>query len=349
MGEPRIALIHDELIRRGGAEIVFEELVHIFPEADVYTLYAGTPVMTIDGQRHKIRTSFLQKWPIWFRRHPRRLLLFLLQAAEQFDFSQYDVVFSSASGFAKGIITRSNVPHICYCHSPTRYLWDSTHDVIAARPRGTRLVGRMLLHYLRLADFAAAARVDHFIANSHYTQQRISKYYRRESKVIFPPIDTGFYFPDLKQEKKYFLCVGRLSPSKYFEQAIAVCKKLHMPIVMVTGKSSPEELRQHYRQARALLQPGVEDFGMAAAEALACGTPVVALGQGGVREIVTDGQHGILYPSQNPEALAEGLRQFLLLENQFSPERLQQQAMQFSKQRFASEINKAVAKALENR
>lgn len=345
-GEPKIALLHDELVRRGGAEVVFEELIEIFPQADVYALYAGTPRMTINSREYRIKTSFLQRWPRWFRRHPSRLLPLLPQAAEQFDLSHYDIVLSSSSGFAKAIVTRSNIPHICYCHTPTRYLWDDTQAAIARRPRGTRIIGRLLLHYLRLADFAAAQRVDHFIANSQYTAQRISSYYRRGSQVIYPPIDTRFYFPDAKQPRKYFLCVGRPSPSKYFDHAVAVCKKLHLPLVIVAGKSSPEELRQHYRSARALLQPGMEDFGMAAAEALACGTPVIAFGGGGVREIVQDGRHGILYPNQSPEGLAEGLRQFLLIEDKFRPEQLQQQVLRFSKERFAQEIRQAGANAL---
>jgi glycosyltransferase involved in cell wall biosynthesis len=370
-GEPRVALIHDELVRRGGAEIVFEELIRIFPQADVYALYAGTPRITIDGQTYPIHTSFLQNFPLWWRRHPSRLLPFLAQAAEQFDFAAYDVVLSSASAFAKAIVTRSNVPHICYCHTPTRYVWDSTHEVLGRSTRLGRGMGRFILHYLRLVDYAAAQRVDRFIANSEYTRQRIATYYRQGSTVIYPPIDTIFFHPDLRVKRgtspTSFLIVGRLTPTKYFEQAINVSEKLHFPLRVVgvgseysrlkrlagkhttfLGKISREELRQEYRQARALLQPGVEDFGMAAAEALACGTPVIALGEGGAREIVQPYTNGLLYTEQRPEALAEAIRQFLAMEERVLPEQLQQAVLRFSRSIFEKAIRDQVASTLRH-
>lgn len=344
-GEPKIALVHDELIRRGGAEAVFEELTRIFPKADVYALYAGKPVLEFEKQPRVIHTSFIQKLPVWFRRHPSRVLPLLPLAAEKFDFSKYDAVLSSASGFAKGVITRANVPHICYCHTPTRYLWE---------PRKTRFarhVASPLLHYLRMADYAAAQRVDIWLANSKYTQQRIKKYYGQESEVVYPPIRTDFYFPDLNIEKKYFLIVGRKSPAKHFEQAVMVCKKLSLPLYLTGsgggGYVSDEKLRRYYRGARALIIPGVEDFGMAAAEALACGTPVIAQNTGGVREIVT-GETGILYSGASVEALAEGIRQFLVREKTFQPLELQQSAAKFSTAVFHKSIQKTVAETLRH-
>ncbi|MEK7556923.1 MAG: glycosyltransferase [Patescibacteria group bacterium] len=372
-GDFRIALVHDELIRRGGAEVVFEELVRIFPHADIYTLYAGEPWLNLGEIQKPIATSFLQRFPTWFRRHPGRVLPFLLPAAEQFDFSAYDIVLSSASAFAKAIITRSGVPHVCYCHTPTRYLWEPTQLAL----RGPKLLAMPLLHYLRMADYAGAQRVDYYLANSKYTQQRIKKYYGRESEVVYPPIRTEFYTPKSSGSafaeasagrQRPFLVVGRLTPTKHFEQAIAVCEKLQLPILVVgggqagaeltrragkyttfTGTVSDEELRTYLRRARAVLIPGVEDFGMVAAEALACGTPVVAQARGGVKEIMTDGRHGILYDGQGVEALAEGLRRFSAAEARFQPEALQQQAMQFSSGIFHNSITKYIAKILERR
>ncbi|MEX0650033.1 MAG: glycosyltransferase [Candidatus Andersenbacteria bacterium] len=367
---PRIALVHDELIRRGGAERVFEELIRLFPQSDVYALYSGnTPSITVGEKTYLIHTTFIQKWPLWFRRHPGRVLPLLPHAVEQFDLSRYDLVISSSSGFAKGVITRSSIPHISYVHTPPRYLWEESHTV--AQNRNIIIKGGLsvLQHYLRVADFSAAQRPDKLIANSRYTAQRIAAYYRRESTVVYPPIETAFFTPKsserLWSSQDPFVVVGRLTPAKYFEQAITVCEKLQLPLVVIgtghyesrlrkiagkhttfVGKASPDQLRTYLRQARALIQPGTEDFGMAAVEALACGTPVIAYGAGGVLEIVEHRRHGYLYQEQRSEALAEAVRQFLLLEGSFLPNILQRQALQFSRIRFQTEMQKLVEEAL---
>lgn len=376
LGGIKIALVHDELTRRGGAEVVLEELVRIFPQADVYALYAGPkPQMRVDGRRIAVRTSFLQRWPGWWRRHPSRLLPMLSMAAEQFDLSNYDLVISSASGFAKALITRVNVPHLCYCHTPTRYLWSVTHAAGSAQRRMLRWPGQLVLHYLRLADFAAAQRVDFFIANSRFTQARIRTYYRRSSAVIHPPIKTSFYTPEPRGfqggvpksngfQQGYFLAVGRLTPTKNFIQAIRVCEKLQLPLIIVgsgadlprlkrnadkyarfVGTVDDERLRDYYRGAQALLQPGEEDFGMAAAEALACGTPVIAVGQGGVLDVVRQRETGLLYEEPHEEALAESLRQFLMNRLYFPPERLQHSVLRLAAQRFRKDVEDFVARA----
>lgn len=364
----RVALIHDEFVRRGGAEIVFEELLTLFPQADVFGLYASNrPFISLNDKRYLIHTSFLQRLPLWFRKHPSRLLPLLPQAAEQFDFSSYDLVISSSSGFAKGIVTRSSIPHICYCHTPTRYLWDTTHEAGKKAPGLTHWPLQLMLHYLRMADFAAAQRPDLFIANSAYTQDRIRQYYRREAEVVYPPIDTQFFTPapTTTQDVAPFVILSRLTPAKHIEQAIQVCEKLQLPLEVIgvgaemarlrgmarqqtvfLGKLSQAEVRYHVRHARALLQPGIEDFGMAAAEALACGTPVVACGIGGVKEIVTSGTHGWLYSTPRAESLAEALRQFFLIEKRFQPSVLQAQAMKFSRYRFQEGIQRTVDKVL---
>lgn len=366
---PKIALVHDELIRRGGAEIVLEELLRIYPQADVYALYAGNiPKMTIDGKTYDIKTSTIQKMPLWFRRHPGRLLPFLPQAAEQFDLSKYDLVISSASGFAKGVVTRSGVPHLCYCHTPTRYLWDSSHAVLKNR-KGNNMILRMLFHYLRMVDFTAAQRPDRYIANSEYTKSRIKTYYRKDSTVVYPPIDTDFFTPGNIQNKgDYFLLVGRLTREKHFDHAIQVAEKLGLKLKIVgtgrdelrlkkyagkhtefLGKVSREKLRELYRSARALIQPGVEDFGIASAEALACGTPVIAYGKGGILEIVTNGVQGVLYTDPLPEALAESVRQFLRIERAFYAGNLQKRAMAFTREAFRKSITGQVEHMLQVR
>ncbi len=373
-GDFRIALLHDELTRRGGAEAVFEELIRLFPQADVYALYAGRPRITVDGTTHPVHTSFLQNFPAWFRRHPSRVLLLLPHAAEQLDFSQYDVVLSSSSGFSKSIVTRATVPHICYCHTPTRYLWDSALEATRRASSLTRWPLRLATHYLRLADYSGAQRVDTFLANSRYTQERISSYYRRESSIVYPPIDTTFYHPapvwhrfNTTQTKNApFLAVGRLTPSKKFDQAIIACEKLQYPLIIAgvgsqerrlrslagkwttfAGRASRERLRHLYRTSRALLQPGVEDFGMAAAEAQACGIPVIAYGMGGVREIVQPHVSGLFYATQRVEALAETLRQFIASGQRFRIEQCQRQSLRFTTSNFHTAIQAVVTHALE--
>lgn len=367
LGEYRIALVHDELTRRGGAERVYEEMVRLLPNADLYALYAGQPRVTINNRHYSIRTTFLQRLPKWFRRYPRRVLPLLPYAAEQIDLSDYDLVISSSSGFAKGVVTRAAVPHVCYCHTPTRYVWDARHLALSRAGVLAKLPGMAVLHWLRLTDYAAAQRVDVWLANSQWTRERIATYYRRPSQVIYPPIETSFFTPSLAP-RSYFLCVGRLTPAKHFEQAISVCEKLRLPLVVVgegsemarlgrlagrytkfTGRIDRERLRRYYREARALLQPAEEDFGMAAAEALACGIPVIAYERGGASEIVRSRETGILYQQRTVEALAEAIREFLLLEETLRPELCQQSVMKFSTYRFEREFLGAVRDVLAGR
>lgn len=361
----KIAIVHDELTRRGGAEAVCEEMLRIFPEADLYALYTGRPEIEVDGKVHQIHTSFLQKLPAWFRRHPSRVLAWLPQAAEQFDLSGYDVVISSASAFAKGVITRVNVAHICYCHTPTRYVWDATHDVVRESRWGTVWLARIVLHYLRLADFTAAQRVNVFVANSEYTRQRIRQYYRRDSRVIWPPIDTAFFHPDPQalenKELAPFLIVGRLNKSKYFEQAVTVCNKLNLPLTVVgegpmkrrlirlsgtatkfRGVVNRQELRLIYRQARAVLQPGAEDFGISSAEALACGTPVIAYSRGGASEIIEDGATGVLYGECHEEGLAEAMRVFIARDRPFRVKDMRESVEKYNRRNFREAMQKLV-------
>lgn len=357
--------MHDELTRRGGAEILLEEIIRIFPQADVYALYAGKPRIKVGETVYQVKTSYLQNLPGWFRRHPSRVLPFLASAAESFDLSRYDLVLSSSSGLSKGVVTRVDVPHVCYCHTPTRYLWDNTHEALNRARYGSKWLLRLILHFLRMSDFSAAQRVDLFIANSEYTQNRISRYYRQRSQVVYPPIDTVFWHPGAGVKEDFFLLAGRLTPAKYFDRAVRVCTKLDLPLVIVGEGSqkrklmqmagrkvsfmshlSREELRQVYRSCRALLQPGVEDFGMAAAEALGCGTPVIALSEGGVLEMVDDGRSGVLYEGNHEEALAEAIRRFISIENELSREAMQRTVFKFSKQRFKEGILRHVQEVM---
>ena len=324
--QPRVALVHDWLTGMRGGEKVVETLGGLFPEAPLFTLFhfAGSVSPSIEAR--PIHTSFLQNAP-GIRRHYRRYLPLFPAAIEEFDFSGFDVVVSSSHCVAKGVIAPPDAFHLCYCHTPMRYAWDQEHAYfpnrkgIGARLRSLALTG------LRAWDVSSAARVNLFVANSRFVAQRIQTYYGRPAEVVHPPVDVGFFTPApaaKKDEGEYCLMVSALAPYKKVEEAMAACEKLGLELRVVgegperkrlaamagsrvrfLGKVDPERLRELYRGARLFLQPGVEDFGIASVEALACGTPVVAAARGGILDVVEDGRHGVLYPDwEGPSALA---------------------------------------------
>jgi len=316
-----VALVHDWLTGMRGGEKVLAEIAALFPGAPIHTLFHFPGSVSRELEAHPIATSFLQRAP-GVRRHYRRYLPFFPAAIEDFDLSDKKLVVSTSHCVAKGAIPGPDAVHLCYCHSPMRYAWDQEH---AYFPRRRGLVARLrgqALSRLRAWDVASAARVDAFAANSSFVARRIERYYRREATVIAPPVDVDFFTPagdgDEPPARDYCLTVAALAPYKRIETAVAACQRLGVELRVVgdgperraieqrTGESGGattrflgrvdgDELRRLYRGALALLQPGIEDFGIAPVEALACGTPVVARGRGGVLDIVEDGVHGVLY------------------------------------------------------
>ena len=270
-----------------------------------------------------MHTSFLQRAP-GTRRHYRRYLPLFPAAVESFDLAGHDLVISSSHCVAKGAIPPPGSLHVCYCHTPMRYAWDQEHAYFPRRHGVQARLRGLMLSRLRTWDVASAARVDAFVANSRFVAERIRRYYRREAEVIHPPVDVEFFTPQPAGQASpageaatagggYGLMVTALAPYKRIDLAIAACARLGLELRVVgtgpedqrlrrlagpgtrlLGRVSGEELRRLYRGARCLLQPGVEDFGIAPVEALACGTPVVALGRGGVLDVVEDGVHGVL-------------------------------------------------------
>jgi glycosyltransferase involved in cell wall biosynthesis len=345
----RAAIVHYWLLHRRGGEKVVEALCRLLPDADIFTLFCDPRSLTDELRRHRITTSFLNP----FRRGYRSLLPLMPMALESFDLRGYDLVISSESGPAKGVITSSRTHHVCYCHTPMRYLWDLYHDYrnewTTSRLKRTAMMP--LANYLRLWDFAAAARVDRFVANSENVRERIRKTYRRESEVVHPPVEVESFYN--KPAEDYYLAVSELVSYKRLDSAVRqfsasgrtlrICgdgpeykrlRALARPNVKFLGRVSDDELRDQYARCRAFLLPGEEDFGIAPVEALASGKPVIALGRGGVLETVPE-FGGVFYDAPTGDAIAAAIHRLENMERRIDPAALQAWARRFSEAEFA--------------
>src|ERR1039458_3811006 len=370
----RVAIVHYWLIGYAGGERVVCALLERFPRADVFVLVADARISARFAP-HRVTTSFLQHVP-GSRRFHRHLLPLAPLALEQFDLRSYDLVISSESGPAKGVLTSSNPCHICYCHSPMRYIWDLYPEYVHGKDmKGlSRYIFMAAAHYLRLWDLASASRVDAFVANSRHTAARIHKHYRRDAAVIHPPVDVsaGTVSDDIGD---YYLVVSRLVDYKRVDLAVAACTRLRRPLRVVgvgpqyarlkslagrgikfLGELNDSDLREQYAHCRALLFPGQEDFGMVPVEAHSFGRPVIAFGQGGALETIQGpfsgegqigaGDNGILFLEQTPASIEEAIREFEASEPLFSPQAIARGARRFSIEQFQSKIGDFVASQL---
>lgn len=371
----KVALVHDFLNQYGGAERVLEVMSEMFPEAPIYTLLCDPAKMRGKFKNRKIHTSFLQKFPYFFRKRIRWFLPLLPVAPETFDLRDFDLVISSSGAWAKGIITRLNTVHIAYIHSPMRFVWDYNESYLKDdRKEKIAFLIRPFLNYLRIWDRAAADRPDHLIANSNYTKERIKKYYRRDSVVIYPPAYAKAStdkpaFSDSKNDqdndKKYFLIVSRLSAYKKIEPVIESFNKLGLPLVVagegnqekylrrIAGKNikilswqPDKKLEELYRGARAFLFPGVDDFGIAPVEAMNRGIPVLAIRKGGAKEIVEEGKTGEFFDASTPEVIADCVRRFIGKEREYDRKYIIDRAEKFSKERFIKEFREYIARVI---
>jgi len=360
----KIALAHDYLIRFGGAERVFLNLYKIFPKAEIFTLLYDENKMGKYFPNAKIHTSFLQKFPFSLKNH--RLLAPLMPSAiESFDLREFDLVISSSSSFAKGLVTKPNSIHICYCHNPARFLWDyaSQYD------SNSEFFKKMLFHYLRIWDRSAANRVDYFIANSKTTSSRIKKFYNRDSKIIYPGVSTESFsiFKKSDFNKEYFLIVSQLTPYKRIDLAIDVFNKLELPLIIIgqgrdkkrlekmakkniqfLGWQSDEIVKEYLQNCVAFIFPGEDDFGIAPVEAMLSGKPVLAYRKGGVTETVLEGITGEFFDDLAPESLADGVRRIKININNYSPLVIRKIAEKFSQDKFEKSIKKFVIEVIEN-
>lgn len=368
----KVALVHDYLIRFGGAERVFLNLRKIFPKTEIFTLLYDQEKMGKHFPNVKINVSFLQNFPKFWRQRQKYLLPFIPMAPETFDLREFDLVISSSNSFVKGVITRPKTIHICYCHSPMRFGWDAYASYVKQQGKGylTNTAIRIMMHYVRIWDKSAVSRVDYFIANSKATAKRINKFYRREAKVIYPPVALPVIASETKQshDKGYFLIVSQLTPYKRIDLAIEAFNKLELPLTIIgegpdrkrlqkmargninfLGWQSDEAVKQYFQNCTAFLFPGEDDFGIAPVEAMGFGKPVLAYRKGGAIETVLEGITGEFFDDPVPESLADGVRRILLNLNSYSSFLIRKRAEKFSQERFEKAIKEFVIGVVEKR
>ncbi len=366
---PRIAVVHEWFSTIAGSEKVVEQILHLYPDADVYAVYADPKVVQqtpfLRGRR--LRTTFIQNLPR-ANKSFRSYLPLMPLAVEQLDLSGYDLVISSAHAVSKGVLTGPDQLHISYVHSPIRYAWDLQHQYLteSGLQRGLKgWLAKWLLHKMRLWDYRTAAGVDHFVANSRFIGRRIMKVYRRESDVIYPPVDVAAF--ELAEDKQdYFLTASRMVPYKRIDLIVRAfarmpdrklvvigdgtemdkIRAIATPNVQLLGYQPFESLKRHMQQARAFVFAAEEDFGIIPVEAQACGTPVIAFAKGGALETVVDagdgeGSTGVFFTEQTEDSLVDAVERFETRHRAglFSARACRAQAERFSIERFRSEFS----------
>jgi glycosyltransferase involved in cell wall biosynthesis len=373
----RVALVHDWLNGMRGGEYVLEAIADLYPDAEIYTLFCDPEKISNKLKSHKIVTSYIQNLP--FRRsYYRHYLPFFPAAVERFNFDGFDIVISSSHCVAKGAVAGKNRLHICYCHSPMRYVWDRFDDYF---PKSETLILKyrfikMIARRLRKWDLNTVDRVDLFVANSSFVKWRIGEYYKRPAAVIHPPVDTGFYTPGPSGKKDYFITSGALVPYKKTEVIIEAFKNRDEQLIVTgdgpefkrligiapdnvkfTGWLDREKLREYYRGCKALIFAGVEDFGIVPVEVMACGKPVIAFNKGGLIDTVvgpaTDNfkevkgfRSGLFFTEQTPHSIRLALDVFATME--FDSDSIVKHARKFSKNVFSSSMRKFISMAYDN-
>ncbi|MGF1627073.1 MAG: glycosyltransferase [Alphaproteobacteria bacterium] len=356
----RTAVVHYWLVTARGGERVLQSILELLPDADLFTHVLDRPqVASLIGDR-TVRTTFVNRLP-YARRHYQKYLPLMPRALEQLDMSGYDLVISSESGPAKGVIVDPTALHVCYCHSPMRYIWDQYHLYLREAGIVTRLLWPRIAARLRQWDVTSAARVDLFIANSTFVQRRISKYYNRRSIVIPPPVDTDYFAagPETPAGDHYLLA-GQMVAYKRPDLAIEAFRRSgrqlrvvgdgadlrrlcrDAPNITLLGRVSREALRDEYRACRALIFPGLEDFGIVPVEAMAAGRPVIAFGRGGVCDSVLHGSTGLLFPEQSIDSLNAAVDTFEAHPAAFDPHRIADHARSFDSSIFSRRFRAAL-------
>ncbi|MDI6890033.1 MAG: glycosyltransferase family 4 protein [Thermodesulfovibrionales bacterium] len=359
----KVAIVHDWLVTPAGAERVLEEILEIYPEADLFSLIDFLPV----SQRYfiknkKVQTSFIQNLPFAKKKY-RSYLPLMPFAVEQFNLSGYDLIISSSHAVAKGILTNSNQLHICYCYTPMRYAWELYHQYLkeSELEKGMKaFVVKAVLHYLRIWDHTTVNRVDHFVTLSKYVANRIRRVYGREAKVIYPPVDIE-KFQMCSEKDNFFLTASRMVPYKKIDLIAEAFSETGLPLIVIgdgpdfekvkrkakknvtfLGYQKDDTLKEYLQKARAFIFAAEEDFGILPVEAQACGTPVIAYGAGGILETVAEGKTGIFFKEQTVESLIEAINEFQKRQDQFDCLEIRRNAERFSRERFKEEFKEFV-------
>ena len=360
----RVAIVHDFLYCYAGAERVLEQMLNVLPDADLFSLFDFLPADERGFIRNKpVQSTFIQRLPLARQKHRHYLPLMPL-AIEQLDVSEYDLVISSSYLAAKGVITRPDQLHICYCHSPIRFAWDLQHQYLheAGLKWGLKsLLVRAILHYIRNWDMRSANGVDAFLTNSQFVSRRISKVYRRQSTPIYPPVDVDWFTPAAAGEARedFYLTASRLVPYKRIDLIVEAFNRMPDRRLIVLGDGPElrrikaragrnvtllghqpaEVLRQHMRRAKAFVFAAEEDFGIVTVEAQACGTPVIAFGRGGSTETVIDGVTGVFFRQQTADAIVRSVQDFESDETEWDAALIRSHAERFGVERFRSEFH----------
>jgi glycosyltransferase involved in cell wall biosynthesis len=338
-----------------GGERVLERLLGLYPGADIFTHVYNPGSVSAKIRQAKVSTSLISRMPL-ANRYYQYYLPLMPMALEEFDLSAYDLVISSESGPAKGVITQPGSLHVCYCHSPMRYIWDHYHQYKREANLLARLAMPSIYHKLRQWDVSSSARVDRFAANSRFIQQRIAKVWRRDAEVIHPPVETSLFTPSIELDDRY-LWVGQMVPYKRPDLAVDAFNANGLPLLMVgTGSMSKSlraraksnitfvdrmdfnSLRRTYSRARAFVMTAEEDFGITPVESMASGRPVVAFGRGGVVDSVLPDRTGIFFNRQEPEALIEAVERMERFLPEFDPREAIKQANCFAPEIFDRKI-----------
>lgn len=352
----KVALVHYWLTGMRGGEKVLEGLCEMFPDADIYTHILVRERLSEALRKRNIQTTFIDKLPL-SRRYYQAYLPLMPLALEQLDLTSYDLIISSESGPAKGIIPRPDALHVCYCHTPMRYIWDMYSTYRKNAGLMARIAMPLLSHYLRGWDALSSNRVDHFIANSKFVAARIEKYYRREATVIHPPVETKRFQPS-NSHQGYYLLAGQLTEYKKPDLAVEAFNKIGyqlyvigdgemferlkqqaMPNIRMMGRVDDEELVKAYRNCRALVFPGIEDFGITPVEAMASGKPVIAYHKGGVAETVVENKTGIFFEEQTVDSLLLAIKLFEEREHQFDVHGIRMHAEQYDCAQFKKQMS----------
>ena len=369
----KVAIVHDWLVNYGGAERVVEQMLALYPDADIYTLVYDKKKMESHFSPEKVHTSFIQRIPMATKLYTK-LLSLMPKAFESFDLSDYDLVIASSSSCAKGVITSPDTPYLAFIHTPMRYAWDLYFDYYKRSKFLTRFFMKRQIPKIRLWDYVSSQRIDRIISNSDYIARRIKKFWNRDATVIYPPVDTDRLSPNNLPPEDFYVVFSRFVPYKRIDLAISAVGQLKGKLVVIgsgsqekmlkemasgykeaeimfTGRISDDEVKAYLQRCRALIFCAEEDFGIIPVETQACGRPVIAYGKGGALETVVQGKTGVFFKEQTVSSLVDAITEFERLEKEgtFNSKQICRHASKFSAQRFREQLSKAISEAISDK